>query len=117
MLDKCSNPSCGEPFRYLQHGRLFRLEADPKANASRPTKPQYFWLCSSCASKMTLRLDDDARIRALRIPDALQPTESSVDFVPLDRRQGLVLSCLHFLGREPHRNRTPVTRGKLSYAR
>jgi len=30
---------------------------------------------------MTLRLDEAARIRTIRVPDPLQPTESLVDFV------------------------------------
>lgn len=117
MLDKCSNPSCGESFRYLQHGKLFRLEGDPNTNALRAAKPEYFWLCRSCAMTMTLRIGDGAKIRTLRVPDSIHATESSVDFVPMDRRQGLVLSCLHFLGRMPNQNWTPVVRGKLSYAR
>lgn len=117
MLGKCSNPSCGETFRYLQHGKLFRLEGDPNKNSLSPKKPEYFWLCRSCARTMTLRLDEFARVKTIRVAEFLQSTESSVDFVPTDRRQGLVLSCLHFFGGMPNRNWTPVVRGKLSYAR
>jgi hypothetical protein len=118
LLDKCSNPACGDSFRYLQHGNLFRLEGDPNANSLLPKKkPEYFWLCRTCAGDMTLRLDDGASVRTIRVPDSLEPTESSVDFVPLDRRKGPVLSCLHFLGRRSQQNWIPSIRGKLSFAR
>jgi hypothetical protein len=112
LLDKCSNPPCGESFRYLEHGNRFRLEGDPNANWLPPKKPEYFWLCRSCAGTMTLRLDAGASGATIRVPDSLQPTDSSVDFVPLDRRKGLVLSCLHFIGRRSQWSWIPCVRGK-----
>jgi hypothetical protein len=117
LLDKCSNPSCRESFRYLQQGRLFRLECDPDSDSRySPKRPEYFWLCGNCAGEMTLRLDETTRITTLRVTNAIEPTHKSMDFVPLDRKRGLVLSCLHFLGRAPQQNWTPVVRGKLVYA-
>lgn len=65
---------------------------------------------------MTLRLDDSAKIKTLRVPDQMQSTESSINFVAIDRKLGLMLSCLHFLGRAPQPDWTPTTRGKLIYA-
>ena len=65
---------------------------------------------------MTLRLDDSARITTLRVPDQIQSTESTIDFVALDRRQGQMLSCLHFIGPRPQRDWTPTVRGHLKYA-
>ena len=115
LLDKCSNPSCHESFRYLQQGRLFRLESGPDSHY--PKRQEYFWLCRHCAGQMTLRLDEGGRIKTLHVPDRMQTTDSSVDFVSLDRKRGLVLSCLHFLGRAPQQNWIPVARGKLAYAR
>ena len=116
LLDKCSNPSCRESFRYLQQGRLFRLETDPNASSPYLKRAEYFWLCSSCAGRMTLRLDDFAKIRTLRVPDQMQSTESSVNFVAIDRKLGLMLSCLYFLGRAPQQDWAPTVRGKLIYA-
>jgi hypothetical protein len=116
LLNKCSNPSCRESFRYLQQGRLFRLEGDPNASSPNPKRPEYFWLCRNCAGKMTLRLDNSARVTTLRVPDQMQSTESTIDFVALDRRQGQMLSCLHFIGRPPQQDWTPTVRGKLIYA-
>ena len=116
VLDKCSNPSCRESFRYLQHGRLFRLESDPNTCPLNPKRPEYFWLCRNCAGKMTLRLDDNARVTTLRVSDQVQSTKSAVDFVALDRRQGQMLSCLHFIGPRPQQDWSPTVRGKLIYA-
>lgn len=116
MLDKCSNPSCGESFRYLQQGRLFRLDNDLSVDLSRQSRPEYFWLCANCAAKMTLRLDESTGIRTLSVPDQMHTTESTTNFVTLDRKYGLVLSGLHFLGRKPPSSWTPSVRGKLIYA-
>jgi len=65
---------------------------------------------------MTLRLDDFAKVRTLRVADQMQSTESSVNFVAIDRKPGLMLSCLHFSGRAPQQDWTPTVRGKLIYA-
>lgn len=65
MLSKCANPVCSEPFRYLRHGKLFRLETGMERRngpsfGEDPTvkKPvrrtEYFWLCDECAARMTL---------------------------------------------------------------
>jgi hypothetical protein len=51
MVAKCANPACPAPFRYLSEGRLFRLEVEYD-------KDEYFWLCSGCASKMVLEIDN-----------------------------------------------------------
>jgi hypothetical protein len=34
MVTECSNPFCGAPFRYLEDGRLFRLENDRALGSS-----------------------------------------------------------------------------------
>jgi hypothetical protein len=65
---------------------------------------------------MTLRLDDSARVTTLRVSDQIQSTESTIDFVALDRRQGQMLSCLRFISRPPQQDWTPTVRGKLMYA-
>lgn len=68
MVSKCANPVCSASFRYFREGRLFEIEvtsapsANP-ANASRKPhrRVEYFWLCSKCAQKMTVTLDQERR--------------------------------------------------------
>ena len=44
MIDKCFNPDCGKPMRYLRDGRVVRvLRRD-----SDRTLVQHFWLCGDC---------------------------------------------------------------------
>jgi hypothetical protein len=62
MLGKCSNPSCAASFRYLRDGRLFRLEADPKLGASKPSRVEYFWLCDRCSSNMSLQISSRGNV-------------------------------------------------------
>lgn len=61
MISKCANPKCNSVFRYLHEGRLFQFEVRPSTGGrseSATGKPsqnfEYFWLCDSCASRMTL---------------------------------------------------------------
>jgi hypothetical protein len=59
MLAKCANPDCDAPFRYLREGRLFRMDVGGGPQLVSEKKPpfhiEYFWLCSRCADRMTLR--------------------------------------------------------------
>ena len=65
MLAKCANPVCTAPFLYLREGKLYQMEmgADgaPAEQSTDERKPgrrlEFFWLCGSCASQMTLVLD------------------------------------------------------------
>ena len=76
MLAKCANPACFATFRYLHEGRLFLFEskrdapkrgppADPE-DTGRSHSPQYFWLCSSCCSAMTVQPDGDHGVTVVR---------------------------------------------------
>jgi len=76
MLAKCANPACSATFRYFPEGRLFVFEpkpdtpmrgppADPEYT-SRSSSPQYFWLCSSCCSAMTVQPDGDHGVTVVR---------------------------------------------------
>ena len=59
MLSKCLNPACTASFRYLRDGRIFQLEIPPSPNSSSPfRRREYFWLCGSCCSTMTVVLQD-----------------------------------------------------------
>lgn len=62
MLSKCANPACTTPFHYLRDGRLFQLETgvntpDHPEQRKGARRIEYFWLCNSCAVKLTLRYE------------------------------------------------------------
>jgi len=66
MVSKCANPGCSASFRYFREGRLFEIEVTsmPKsgpADAQRKPhrKVEYFWLCSSCATRLIVKVDDE----------------------------------------------------------
>jgi hypothetical protein len=99
VLTKCANPSCGESFRYLDEGRLFRVEEEPLPDAFDIKDPEYFWLCSNCSERMTLRLDERARIATA--PLAGPPLSGQeAHFVLLEKRQGVLLSAVNFIARD-----------------
>ena len=61
MISKCAHPKCNLVFRYLHEGRLFQFDMKPstgglsESGTDKPSqKLEYFWLCDSCASRMTL---------------------------------------------------------------
>jgi len=63
MLSKCANPNCSKPFLYFREGKLFRWDGlgiaeHPhliKGTHDKPTrKTEFFWLCGSCASSVTV---------------------------------------------------------------
>jgi hypothetical protein len=75
MLSKCANPSCPASFRYLHEGRLFRIarsahghngngHADP-GGPKAPQQLEYFWLCDSCASQMTMARTQKGEVRVV----------------------------------------------------
>ena len=76
MLAKCANPDCSAAFRYFHEGKLFVFEPKPDAPMRGPPAdphylgrshvPQYFWLCSSCCSAMTVQPDGDDRVTVMR---------------------------------------------------
>ena len=69
MLSKCANPACSSIFRYLHDGKVFRLERrhdqDPEVHAK---DFEYFWLCSACASFLTVVCEQDGiQVRSSRV--------------------------------------------------
>jgi hypothetical protein len=70
MLSKCANPACNAVFRYLHEGKVFRLERrhddDPEVHCR---DFEYFWLCSSCASSLTVVFEQDTiQVRPSHVP-------------------------------------------------
>lgn len=103
MLAKCANPSCLTPFRYLDSGTLFRIESDPWCAPDKVVR-EYFWLCRECSLTLTLRLDDDAKIRVSSRHDLPDRTEDGLDFTLLDRRSGRLLSRITLFHSRANRN-------------
>jgi hypothetical protein len=69
MVSKCANPVCSASFRYFREGRLFEIEvtsakrADPSSSERKPhRKVEYFWLCSRCATELTVEAHGDQGI-------------------------------------------------------
>lgn len=63
MLSKCANPSCSNRFLRLREGKLFRWDGlgivhNPQSGVIAQGKPsgkiEYFWLCASCSSRVTV---------------------------------------------------------------
>jgi hypothetical protein len=94
MLAKCVNPSCLTSFRYLEDGRLFRLESDLPLGPRNREKSEYFWLCAPCCRTMTLRLDEHARVAVTPLTQSAQRAADHAEFVLLDRQRGLMLTSL-----------------------
>jgi hypothetical protein len=64
MVSKCANPGCTASFLYFREGRLFEIEvttnqaSNPANSQKKPhRKVEYFWLCSNCATKLTVKAD------------------------------------------------------------
>ena len=115
MLRKCHNSQCFEPFRYLEGGKLFLLQADPKVDACGSTRIEYFWLCTGCSATMTLALgEDDA-------PNVIQLREPPVnmDAPGTGRKRGLLLQTINslLLKPVPKRGNNFETAARISEAR
>jgi len=76
MLSKCANPTCSATFRYLSEGKLYLVDskaATVRHGARAELKYagasciyEYFWLCSACCRDMTIRIDHNFEISAVR---------------------------------------------------
>lgn len=77
MVSKCANPDCSASFRYFHLGKLFRVETSTGRDRRRTmgqdelqNKPmrrlEFYWLCESCADKMTLVFDKESGITVRR---------------------------------------------------
>ncbi len=97
MLSTCANPNCRESFRYLRDGKLFRLQAEAKSSSSEISNPEYFWLCAGCCRDMSLRLAEDGQVIVVHAAASHAAMAADSDVVALDRRRGLLLSCLQIL--------------------
>ena len=59
MVAKCLNPHCEARFQYLRGGKLFHLDVRDYRGGRKDVLhrgAEYFWLCDSCALRMTVDL-------------------------------------------------------------
>ena len=80
MLSKCANPACTTPFHYLRDGKLFQIETAPEPEtgiapkllmkSKQPHRIEFFWLCSQCASTMTLAFQRGKGVVTVPLPVA-----------------------------------------------
>ena len=59
MVRTCLNPLCATSFHYLRGGKLFLVNSHDYRggqNYVHHRGAEYFWLCESCALRMTLNL-------------------------------------------------------------
>jgi hypothetical protein len=96
MLAKCVNPMCSTPFRYLESGRLFRLESDPLGPV-RNRAAEYFWLCRNCSGEMTLRIADVGGVEVIPRHEASGRGEDAIPYVQLDRQHGMILNRINLV--------------------
>ena len=70
MIEKCVNPFCNQPFRYLGHGKVFVVEFPPRVaeHCHRVAgRREHFWLCEECAQTMTVAVRRDFDSVSVRI--------------------------------------------------
>ena len=59
MVAKCLNPLCAASFHYLRGSKLFLVNSHDYRGGRKDVHhrgAEYFWLCDSCALRMTLNL-------------------------------------------------------------
>lgn len=89
MLSKCLNSHCSATFQYLGRGRLFRIdftEAGKKSALtgrkivssirSKANPIEHFWLCESCATKLTIALSDAGEVRLIPLEGAARKPQA-----------------------------------------
>jgi hypothetical protein len=78
MLSNCLNPACGATFRYLHEGRVFSVDRvclPPLSMKSGVRKLERYWLCSSCASRLRIVVENGEVVtRPLEVPGAVSPS-------------------------------------------
>lgn len=80
MISKCANPECSAPFHYLRQGRIFQVNRDQDGHVfggpfvvredGHPCRLEHFWLCGSCAQRLTLVIDPQRGVIATPLPRA-----------------------------------------------
>ena len=94
MVGKCANPECGVPFRYYRDGKLFRFELSVSSSPVRVQRDRTagrriedFWLCGSCASKMTLISENGMGVRPRLLPRSIASSRVSIEESPIQQAE------------------------------
>ena len=85
MLEKCVNPFCNHPFRYLSRGKLFLVEFPPRLAERRhhiAGRREHFWLCAECARCMTVAVRREFDDICVRIINLSPNGATKLEFVP-----------------------------------
>jgi hypothetical protein len=92
VIGKCANPECGVPFRYFRAGKLFRFDlsapfalANVQSDRETYRRIEDFWLCGSCASKMTLVSEGGLRVTTCPLPRCVASLTTSGETAPIHR--------------------------------
>lgn len=85
MVAKCVNPYCNQPFRHLDHGKLFVTEYPPTFPALHERKREHFWLCEECSKSMTVAIRHEHGRPAIRIINLSPNGTRKLDFDPQER--------------------------------
>lgn len=85
MVQKCVNPFCNRPFRYLSHGKLFLVEFPKRLNERRhhvAGRREHFWLCEDCARSMTVAVRREFDSVSVRIINLSPNGATKLEFIP-----------------------------------
>ena len=60
MRSRCLNPNCATPFRYLDEGRIFRIEqVHTWPGATEPQRSvESYWLCGTCSRRLKVIVEN-----------------------------------------------------------
>ncbi len=85
MVEKCVNPFCNQPFRYLGRGKLFALEFPRRLAEFRHhigERREHFWLCEECARTMTIAVRREFDRMSIRIINLSPDGTTKLAFIP-----------------------------------
>jgi len=89
VLAHCANPACTRRFRKMEDGKLFLLDSAVEVSASQKRRKstsfkrlEHYWLCSACASVLTLSVDRQLGVIAVPL------TEYSLQKLPASAQAG-----------------------------
>jgi len=81
MVGQCLNPLCVASFHYLRGGKLFLVNSHDYRGGRKDVHHrgvEYFWLCDSCALRMTLNLKG-LQPGVIALPNQAGATEFSAE--------------------------------------
>ncbi len=102
-------------FRYLNEGKLFRLELDSVHEEGEwdgsMQLEEYFWLCDRCCLSYKLQLDPQGNVVAVSLPRL--PKERQLQVCTISRAAGKLLRSVGAFRKRDH-TPDPLERSSLS---